>query len=234
MEAMSSYFASLDAKKVFQTESMKLGRTIQKQLEDAVNEKKKAITNEEMLTIEVRELKLKFDNLQLERQTAESSRNELQKALDEEKKKKKGGCFAVENVVETRTGLKTIGELNYYDEVKTPRGWSKILYLKNYEEPKSCVILRDCILTGDHLVYVQNNLVQAHTLSLRNPVKKYVRSVIVQGDSFYCSGLLVSSHTHFTWLPRLSLFIDWLPPPVIMFADWFLIGPLESIYDNNK
>jgi hypothetical protein len=34
-----------------------------------------------------------------------------------------------------------------------------------------------------------------------------VRTIVVEGDSFFCNNVLVSSYSHYSWLPKFSFLI---------------------------
>jgi len=140
-----------------------------------------------------------------------------------------GGCFCEDNYVELKEGKKLIRDLQMGDEVKTPRGFDPVIFLKDVLEPKICTKVGNCFLTENHLVYdVDGKLRLARELGSTQSVST-VRGVMVKGDSFYCEGQLVSSHTHHPWLVSLTPFIDRVPTKVISLWDCYVSPWLESL-----
>jgi len=60
--------------------------------------------------------------------------------------------------------------------------------------------------------------------------KKKVRCIIVEGDWFFVNDTLVSSHTHFKLLPKLSPIIDRLPRIVISYISDNWIPYFEKLF----
>jgi len=168
---------------------------------------------------------LKYNQDQMSKQKAE-----MEAEIAAKLNAKSGGCFDVTLEVETDNGMKRIGDLQYGDRLKSPRGWSPVLYLKDYKEHYYCVQIDGCVLTVDHLVYSEHgNLVRAKEVCPKQiPVEKKVRAVVVQGDSFYCGGILVSSQTHYPWLTYATPMIDMMPSYLISFLDLYVVALIEQ------
>jgi len=122
--------------------------------------------------------------------------------------------------------------LNYFDKVDTPFGYKRILYIKKYYKKYKCVNINGCFLTPEHLVYNEksnNEIVFAKDIG-SGIFYKNVCSIVVEGDWFYANNVLVSSHTHFKFLPKISFIIDMLPLSVISFFDSYIIPKLENFF----
>jgi hypothetical protein len=143
-----------------------------------------------------------------------------------------GGCFGINNKVNTKGGIKSIGELTYDDLVETPRGFSNILYLKSVEGVRQCVAVDKCVVTPYHLIYTKNGDLEKASISgtvVANPM--VVRGVIVSGDSFYCENVLVSSQTHCKEMVYLSPLLDYTPTLFISLWDSYLCPIIEPHFE---
>jgi len=211
--------------------------TLETQKKNAEKEAQTAKDSESRLRAQLTASQLTVSTLERIKQEKESTIRGLQQQVDSLARRpsggggggKKGGCFSRLNTVETKIGRKLIGDLQYSDEIKTPRGFSKILYLKEYQDLFECVWIGNCNLTTDHLVYSEKGLVPAKQLS-QDFNSQQVRAVIVEGDSFYCGGVLVSSQTHFPWITKFCPLIDLLSPSCISLLDHYLVSPLEYYF----
>lgn len=130
-----------------------------------------------------------------------------------------GGCFGLENTVETDSGLKKISDLTYDDLIKTPTGFAPVVYLKEVPTPSPVVKIGNLVLTPNHLVMNHEECLER--ASVRGTPSGFapVRGVMVRGDLFYCEGVLVSSHTHYPQMTYLTPIIDKVPRSLISFWD---------------
>jgi len=235
-KAFEEMIRTINVNTFVQTKFMKDVETLETQKKQAEKEAQTAKDAESRLRAQLTVSQLTVSTLEREKQEKESKIRELQNQVTSLAARsggggggRKGGCLSILNSVETKIGRKLIGDLQYSDEIKTPRGFSKILYLKEYQDLFECVWIGNCNLTTDHLVYSEKGLVPAKQLS-QDFNTQQVRSVIVEGDSFYCGGVLVSSQTHFPWITKFCPLIDLLSPSCISLLDHYLVSPLEYYF----